>query len=78
VKLKSNLATINHKTNELKMMAYKSSEKAGSVITQLSSFHKEEVSRNCKYMSSLIEIILYIAKQGIAVRGHNEGTDSIN
>jgi len=60
------------------MMAYKSSEKSGSVVTQLSSFHKKEVSKNCKYMSSLIEIIVYIAKQGIAVRGHNEGTDSIN
>ncbi|XP_022180454.1 zinc finger MYM-type protein 1-like [Myzus persicae] len=78
VKLKSHLATINHKTNESKMMAYKSSEKTGSVVTQLSSFHKEEVARNCKFMSSLIEIILYIAKQGIALRGHNEGTDSIN
>jgi len=78
VKLKSHLATINHKTNESKMMAYKSSEKTGSVVAQLSNFHKEEVARNCKYMSSLIEIILYISKQGIAVRGHNEGTDSIN
>jgi hypothetical protein len=53
-------------------LAYKSSEKAGSVVTQLSSFHKE-VRRNCKYMSSLIEIMLHISKQGIALRGHNEG-----
>ncbi|KAF0707970.1 zinc finger MYM-type protein 1-like, partial [Aphis craccivora] len=77
VKLKSHLATINHKTNESRMMAFKCSQKAGSVVTQLSSFHKE-VAKNCMYMSSLIEIILYIAKQGIALRGHNEGTDSIN
>lgn len=60
------------------MMAFKCSQKAGSVFTQLSSFHKEKVAKYCMYMSSLIEIILYIAKQGIALRGHNEGTDSIN
>ncbi|KAL4104832.1 hypothetical protein QTP88_020108 [Uroleucon formosanum] len=78
VKLKSHLATINHKTNESRMMAFKCSQKAGSVVTQLSSFHKEEVAKNCMYMSSLIEIILYIAKQGIALRVHNEGTDLIN
>lgn len=29
-------------------------------------------------MSSLIEIILYIAKQGTSFRRHNEATDLIN
>lgn len=53
-------------------------KKAGSVVAQLSTFHKEEVTKNCKYMSSLIEIILYIAKQGFAFRGHNETSNSIN
>ncbi|KAL4112638.1 hypothetical protein QTP88_016386 [Uroleucon formosanum] len=35
-------------------------------------FHKEEVAKNCMYMSSLIEIILYIAKQGIALSNFKE------
>lgn len=29
-------------------------------------------------MSSLIDVMLYLAKQGIAFRGHNENLDSLN
>jgi hypothetical protein len=60
------------------MCAYKSSLKRGSVVIQLSSFHKKQVETNHKYMSSLIDIVLYLAKQGIAFRGHNENLDSLN
>jgi hypothetical protein len=60
------------------MCAYKSSLKTGSVVTQLFSFHKKQVEINRKYMSSLIDVVLYLAKQGVAFRGHNENLDSLN
>jgi len=53
------------------MKAYKSSENSESLVTHLSSFHKEEVARNYKYMSSLIEAIVHTAKRGIPLIGHN-------
>jgi len=60
------------------MCAYKSSLKTGSVVTQLSSVHKKQIEINRKYMSSLIDVVLYLAKQGIAFKGHNENLDSLN
>uniref|UniRef100_A0A2S2QSG9 Zinc finger MYM-type protein 1 n=1 Tax=Sipha flava TaxID=143950 RepID=A0A2S2QSG9_9HEMI len=78
VKSKKHSSTSTHLTNLSKMCAYKSSLKRGSVVIQLSSFHKKQVEINRKYMSSLIDIVLYLAKQGIAFRGHNENLDSLN
>lgn len=60
------------------MTAYKNNLKSGSVVTQLSNFHKKQVNMNHKYMSCLIDIVLYLAKQGIAFRGHNENLNSLN
>ncbi|KAL4131560.1 hypothetical protein QTP88_008853 [Uroleucon formosanum] len=78
VKSKKHISTSTHLTNLSKMCAYKSSLKTGTVVTQLSSFHKKQVEINRKYMSSLIDVVLYLAKQGIAFRGHNENLDSLN
>ncbi|XP_060881711.1 zinc finger MYM-type protein 1-like [Metopolophium dirhodum] len=78
VKSKKHSSTSTHLTNLSKMCAYKSSLKTGSVVTQLSSAHKKQVEINRKYMSSLIDVVLYLAKQGIAFRGHNENLDSLN
>ena len=36
------------------------------------------ISDNRKYISILMEAILYCAQQGIALRGHNESQDSLN
>lgn len=61
-----------------KWKAHKSSNEIGSVHTQLSSQHKLLVERNRKYMSTLIDIILLTANQGLAFRGHDESTSSLN
>jgi len=73
-----NFSSKNHLINVEKMNSYKKTKETGSVITQISSFHKEEVAKNRKYMSYLIEIVLYLAKQGISYRGHDEKCDSLN
>lgn len=60
------------------MNCYQKTKETGSVVAQLSSFHQKEVAKNRMYMSYLIEIVLYLAKQGISYRGHNEKCDSLN
>ncbi|XP_060872929.1 zinc finger MYM-type protein 1-like isoform X1 [Metopolophium dirhodum] len=77
-KVNGHFSSKNHLTNVEKMNSYKKTKETGSVITQISSFHKEEVAKNRKYMSYLIEIVLYLAKQGISYRGHDEKCDSLN
>lgn len=78
VKSKKHSSTSTHLTNLSKMSAYKNSLKTGSVVTQLSSVHKKQVEMNRKYISSLIDVALYLSKQGLAFRGHNENSDSLN
>ncbi|KAL4134990.1 hypothetical protein QTP88_006665 [Uroleucon formosanum] len=62
-KVNGHFSSKNHLTNVEKMNSYKKTKETGSVITQISSFHKEEVAKNRKYMSYLIEVVLYLAKQ---------------
>jgi hypothetical protein len=54
------------------MNLHEKTKKIGSVITQLSFFHKE-VAKNRNYIFYLIEIILYLA-----IFGHDEKCDSLN
>lgn len=60
------------------MEAYKSSKKMGSVKSQILSAQSEIVIKNRKYILNLIEIVLYLAKQGVSFRGHREDSDSCN
>ncbi|CAI6352180.1 unnamed protein product [Macrosiphum euphorbiae] len=67
-----------HLTNVSKMEAFKSSKKTGSVKSQVISAHNEIVMKNRKYILNIIEIVLYLAKQGVSFRGHREDSDSCN
>lgn len=60
------------------MIAFKSSKQTGSVISKITSSHKDQIIQNRKYMLNIINIVLYLAKQGVALRGHSENTDSEN
>lgn len=61
-----------------KWIYIKKTKETGFVITQLSSFHKEEVAKNRKYMSHLFEIVLYLAKQRYFIQGAWWKSDSLN
>jgi len=76
-KINGHLSSNNHLTNIEKMNCYQKTKETGSVVAQL-SFHQEEVTKNRMYMSYLIEIVLYLAKQGMPYRGHDEKFDSLN
>ncbi|CAH1114521.1 unnamed protein product [Psylliodes chrysocephalus] len=49
-----------------------------SVACQIDIFHKECVKKNREYLNFIFETILFLEKQGIPLRGHNESADSKN
>jgi phage terminase large subunit len=51
---------------------------SGSIHEQLSSSHKLIVEKKRKYIKTLIEITLFLSKQGLAFRGHDESKLSSN
>lgn len=65
-------------TSSSKLHAYKQSHKIGNVHTQLNRAHKELVEKNRKYVSIIIDILKYITRQRIALRGHDESKNSNN
>jgi hypothetical protein len=44
----------------------------------LSITHSEQKEKNRKYVKTLIDLILFLARQGLAYRGHLESKDSNN
>lgn len=72
------MSSNNYIINIEKLNYYQKTKETGSLVTQLSSFHQEEVTKNRMYRSYLIEIVLYLAKQGIPYKGHDEKCDSLN
>jgi hypothetical protein len=49
-----------------------------SVADALSSAHTKKVQTNRKYLKFIIETILFLGKQNLAFRGHDESLDSFN
>lgn len=60
------------------MVAYKTSKQSGSIIAKLSDAHHNQIVENRAYMAQIIEIVLYLGKQGVAFRGHSEKCGSLN
>ncbi|KAF0723115.1 zinc finger MYM-type protein 1-like [Aphis craccivora] len=76
--LKSHASATNHLVCLSRLNEYKCSKKNGSVLSQLSSQHQQQITKNRNYLTHLIDIALYLAKQGISFRGHDEKYDSNN
>lgn len=55
-----------------KWKAHQNTQITGNVHAQLSTQHQLIVESNRKYMSTLIDIALLLACQGLASRGHDE------
>ena len=51
---------------------------AGSVYQQLSNSHRHQIKENREYLSALLDAILFLCKQELALRGHREGKESKN
>ncbi|CAI6365209.1 unnamed protein product [Macrosiphum euphorbiae] len=77
-KLKKHDKTKRHLVCVSKMSGYLACKKSGSVMVKQCSGYKEQVAKNRTYIGTLIDIILFLGKQGIAYRGHREDADSLN
>lgn len=65
-----------HKHSMISWESYKSVVSTGSVAAQLSCGHMKLVKENREYMEKIYAITLFLSKQGLAFRGHDEGSDS--
>lgn len=61
-----------------KWQSHKTTEKSGNILTQISSQHKLLVESNRMYIRTLSEITLFLCRQGLAFRGHDETVNSTN
>lgn len=61
-----------------KWSGHNSMQKNGSVHNKIVSASMQQIKENRTYMMQLIEITLFLSKQGIAFRGHRENEFSIN
>lgn len=52
--------------------------RTSSVMSKLSQQHEVMVSENRQYTRKIIDILLYLSRQGLAFRGHDESSDSHN
>lgn len=76
--MKSHASATNNLVSLSRLNEYKCSKKNGSVLSQLSSQHQQQITKNRNYLTHLIDIALYLTKQGISFRGHDEKYDSNN
>ncbi|CAI6366147.1 unnamed protein product [Macrosiphum euphorbiae] len=77
-KCNSHSSSKQHLINKTNYTAYLSSKSNGSVVSKLSEGHQKEVNENREYLTILIEILLYLSRQGIPLRGHFEDKNSLN
>lgn len=68
----------HHITAIIRWSAHKNSQKTGIVATKLLTTNQEQIQRNKEYMKCLIDIIIFLGRQGIPYRGHHEDEQSLN
>lgn len=69
-----------HKEAQAKVLGYKQSllSNSGSIIGLIDKNHSTVVTENREYLRCILETLLYCSKQGIAIRGHDEESESLN
>ena len=76
-RLKTHGNSKTHIENMLKWMFSKNETKKPSVLSLLDSNHEKEVKENRDYLKIIIETLLFLTKQNIAIRGHEESRSDI-
>lgn len=77
-KLDLHANTHQHLNNVEKWRLHVNSKMTGTIHTVMSNAHREQVLKNRNYIKTLIDIILFLTKQGLALRGHRENDESLN
>jgi hypothetical protein len=68
----------SHQSNNIKLNCLKEANKSGTVIEKVNQKYSEEVQENRLYLEALCESLIFCGRQSIALRGHDESTDSKN
>lgn len=77
-KFKTHESSEAHKSATERFKSYESSLRKGSVAVQVISQRASEIEENKKYLKLVCESLLFCARQGIALRGHDETENSGN
>ncbi|KAF0763464.1 zinc finger MYM-type protein 1-like [Aphis craccivora] len=75
-KLQLHSATIYHINCMTKWSLRKKVDQSGSIYTSLSNAHREVINQN--YIKGLIDILLFLARQGLAFKGNDDRDTSLN
>lgn len=67
-----------HKASMLSWHSFIASAAHGSVIEQLSSANEAEIKDRREYLTRIVAVTQFLAKQNIPFRGHDEGGSSHN
>lgn len=68
--------TATHRASLMAWKGYKATKVHGDVMEQVVAASAAEITEHREYFCRLVAITTFLAKQGIALRGHSEGEDS--
>lgn len=68
----------SHQSNNIKLNCLKEANKNGTVIEKVNQKYSEGVQENKLYLEALCESLIFCGRQSIALRCHDESTDSKN
>lgn len=77
-KLQKHAVSASHLLSMAKWISYRKPSSSETILHQLSSSHKKEVLDNRDYFKKNLDILLFLARQGMPLRGHDESKDSSN
>ena len=67
---------LSHKESMITWQHFKLAKKTGSVADQLLTLRSEQIKKNNQYMISVCDVLRLCCKQEIALRGHDESSES--
>lgn len=71
-KLNRHQKSLSHISSFAKFQLFIQTEKTETVHTQLSTAHKDFIENNRNYLKVIMDILIYLPRQGIALRGHDK------
>ncbi|CAF0915180.1 unnamed protein product [Didymodactylos carnosus] len=75
---KHQVASSHRNANNLWINAVKNYKNNTDIAKQINKQHEKQTSENRMYLKELIRTIIFLARQGLALRGHREDDESEN
>ena len=79
-KFRAHQSSVSHKAAFARWKAGQEVQKDPNkhILAQLDSSHRDEVAKNQQYLKEIITTLVFLARQGVAFRGHRETEKSHN